>query len=171
MRCSVEFQAAVARRIQRLQLDFEFARAERPLHLLLAQHEGVAEDAGAAEVGVLGTEVEVAVGATQPGADRHRRRCEGRVADDERDGAVAGLRGDPGGRVFEDALFGFFCFDFFAGFFVAQFAGFSAGRFAFFGFVFEFARFGFLSFFACLCGEDFRQSQSGGGGGEDEQRQ
>jgi hypothetical protein len=154
-----------------LQVDFEFVGAERSLHLLLTQHEGVAEDAGAAEVGVLGAEVQVAVGVAQPGVDRHRGRREGGVADDERDSVVTGLRRDPGGRVFEYAFFGFFDFDFFAGFFVAEFAGFFARRFGFFGFVFEFARFGFVGFFACLRGEDFRQGQGGGGGGEDEQRQ
>jgi len=59
-RCSLEVEAAEARRVDRLQLDREFACSQRPLHLLLAEDEVIAVDAGAAEVGVLGAEVEAA---------------------------------------------------------------------------------------------------------------
>jgi len=120
VKCSVDLDLAVARGVDRLQLDVELAGGEDPLHPLLAEDEGVAEGAGAAEAGVVGTEVDAALVAAEAGVDRDRGRRVGFVADHEGDAAVAGVGGYLGGRVFEDALFGFGFFPFFGGDFGAE---------------------------------------------------
>jgi hypothetical protein len=120
VKCSVEVQAAVARGVDRLQLDVEFAGGEDPLHPFLAEEEGVAEGAGAAEARVVGAEVDAALAAAEAGIDRDRCGGVGFVADGEGDGVVAGIGGDPGGRVFEDALFRFGFFPFFGRYFGAE---------------------------------------------------
>jgi hypothetical protein len=175
-RCSLEGEAAVTGRVHRLQRDGEFARRQRSLHLLVAEDEVVAEDAGAAEVGVLGAEVEAAVGAAQAGVDRDRGGGERLVADHQLDGLAAGQGGELCGRVFEDAFFGFLGFAFFLGDFGAEldvFFVFDRAAF-FFGFGFLFiAVFGFVGFF---CGfgraaDDVGQRQRRRRSGEDKQRE
>jgi hypothetical protein len=140
-KCSVDFDPAVARRVYRLHLDLELACCEDALHPVLAEDEGVAEGAGAAEAGVAGAEVQAALAAAQAGVDRDRGGREGPVADGEEDGALAGVGGDFGGRVFEHAIFGFFRFFFAIAFFVfdAVFCSVAGNLglsgFGFFGFV------------------------------------
>jgi hypothetical protein len=158
-----------------LQRDRELAGRKRPLHLLLAEDEAVAEDAGAAEVGVLGAEVKAAVGAAQAGVDRDRGGRQSLVVDHQLDGPAAGEGGELRGRVFEDARFGFLGFPFFFGDFGAELHVFFVFDRAavFFGFVFI-AVFGFVGFFISGFGraaDDAGRRQGGRWSGDGEQRE
>jgi len=114
---------------------------EGALHLLLAEAEAVAEDAGAAEAGAARPEVDAAPAAAQTGVDRHRGGIVGPVADGQLEAVGAGLGGQLRGRVFDRTLFAFAGF-FFAEPFFVFFAGFFfegplvGADFGFLGFVF-----------------------------------
>ena len=162
MKCSVELQPAVTRGVDGLQLDFELAGGEDAFHPLLAEDEGVAEGAGAAEVGAVGAEVDAAFAPSQAGVDRDRRRRVGFVADDQGDAVVAGVGGDPGGRVFQHAFFSFGFFGFVGGDFGAELDVFfvfdrAFARFiAFFVFAGRFVGFGGVGF---LFGDERQRRQ------------
>jgi hypothetical protein len=176
-RCSLEVEAAEAGGVDRLQRDRELARRQRPLHLLLAEDEVVAEDAAATEVGALGAEVEAAVGAAQPRVDRDRGRRERLVVDHQLDGLTPGQDGELGGRVFEDAHFGFLGFPVFCGDFGAELHVFfvfdRAAVFTAFSFVFavDFALVGFFISGFGWAADDIGQGQRRRRSGNGKQRE
>jgi hypothetical protein len=71
-------------------------------------------------VGVVGSKLELALGAAQPRRDNGRCGGEGLVVDRQLDGVVARMRDELRGRVFDHAPFGFFGVPFFCGGFGAE---------------------------------------------------
>jgi hypothetical protein len=172
----------VARRVQGPQRDLELAGIEGAAHLLLAEDEALAVDAGAAQMGVVGTEAQLPPGAAQLRFDQGGDGSKGLVVNRQRNRVVAGVRDELRRRVFDHAFFGFFGFPFFRRdfsaeldiFFVFDRAAVFFGFFSGFAFVFRFA---FVFFFGDrggeIAGEDGQahRVRRGDGGEQREQQQ